>query len=121
MGLEVTTSCSCGNAQAKIAIGPSTRSSGCSFPCLCEACQRLVQVDLADEPPRCPECHSNSVVPYDDPKLVGSGGDVVVHCSTGDQLGRVLELTDGTYYCPSCGQMSLRFTTGWRFPSAAST
>ena len=113
MGLEVTASCSCGTAEVKMAIGTGVQFSGCYFPCLCEACRGLVRVDITEKSPRCPGCGSSDLVPYDDPKLTGSSGDVIVHCSTGGQVGRDLELTDGSYYCPSCGRTSLRFVAGW--------
>lgn len=119
--MKVTASCSCGSAHETIAIGQSMQFSGCYFPCLCEDCHRVVQVDVVEEPPRCPACHSDRVIPYDDPKLISSPGDVVVHCGMREQLGRVLELTDGRYYCPACGQMNLQFTTGWNHARVADT
>jgi Zn finger protein HypA/HybF involved in hydrogenase expression len=81
----------------------------CYFPCLCEDCRAVVEVNLFDQPARCPTCKSE-VVPYDDPTLSELPGEQTIASWNMDyELGRELELTDGTYRCPRCGQMTLQF------------
>jgi Zn finger protein HypA/HybF involved in hydrogenase expression len=61
----------------------------------------------------CPQCKTKKIIPYDDSTLAGeTGKNVVEHWNVKEQLGRELILTDGTYRCPQCEQMTLRFMTG---------
>jgi len=98
--------------EASILVGGGMMNfqTTCLFPCLCENCHRIVEVNLLDKSLKCPACHAADPIPYDDPRLSGSPGDNhVVEWNTEDQLGRELVLTDGKYRCPKCGKMSLKF------------
>jgi hypothetical protein len=93
----------------------------CYFPCLCERCRDIVQVNLIPtkilniitKKIRCPECRSTKIIPYDSPELTDSTGAInVVSWPPIKKKGRRLVLTDGKYKCPKCGEMSLQFTQG---------
>ena len=111
MGSQVTAQCECGvKATLGIGGGMANFMHTCLFPCLCENCQSLVQVNLLAKEPRCPQCGATNVTAYDDPRLVGSPGQrVVAQWNMREQLGRELLLTDGNYRCPKCRGMTLRF------------
>lgn len=82
----------------------------CYFPCLCEHCRTVVQVNLLAKQKRCPQCKTKEVIPYDDPTLSEcAGGRTVTSWNIEEQLGRELKLMDGNYRCPHCGQLTLRF------------
>ena len=112
MGTQVTATCQCG-VDTIIMIGGGMRNfmTTCYFPCLCEHCRTVVQVNLLAKQKRCPQCKTTKVIPYDDPTLSEcAGGRTVTSWNMEEQLGRELNLTDGNYRCPQCDQMTLRFT-----------
>jgi Zn finger protein HypA/HybF involved in hydrogenase expression len=85
----------------------------CFFPCLCENCRSVVQVNLLAKAVKCPLCRAPNPIPYDDARLWASPGHRhVAEWNMENRLGRKLELTDGKYRCPKCGQMSLEFRDG---------
>jgi len=113
MGSEVLATCQCG-LETSIQIGVGMAGpKPCFFPCLCERCRAVVEVDLLSKKLRCPKCKSTKVIPYDDPTLsepAGRGAEVA-EWNAQEELGRVLTLTDKNYRCPQCGQMTLRFAS----------
>jgi hypothetical protein len=111
MGLEVMATCDCGvNTFIMVGGGMRDFTTTCYFPCLCEACQGLVQFNLLDQDKRCPQCQGKRIIPYDDPGLLGTPGlKIVAEWRMQDQLGRDLQLTDGQYKCPRCNKYTLRF------------
>jgi len=114
MGSQVTAHCECG-LDVSVLIGGSRANfrNTCYFPCLCEACQHVVQANLLAKPLVCPRCGTSKLTPYDDPGLKGSSGkEAMAEWNMERELGRVLILTDGTYKCPKCGKMTLRFFDG---------
>jgi Zn finger protein HypA/HybF involved in hydrogenase expression len=134
MGLAVTAKCQCG-VDAEIWIGGGMHNCGttCFFPCQCEGCHNVVQVNLLAKEIRCPKCGSAKITPYDDPKLsetqraktlrkllrmfsmfkypssTDKGGHIVAEFHVKQQLGRTLKLTDRNYRCPKCQELTLRF------------
>jgi Zn finger protein HypA/HybF involved in hydrogenase expression len=114
MGSQVTARCECG-LESDILIGGGMFSfeTTCYFPCLCEQCHAVVQVNLLDKQLQCPQCEGAKVVPYDDPTLLEHAGSRSVGSwNVKEQLGRELKLTDGRYRCPRCGRMTLQFAEG---------
>lgn len=111
MGLQISAVCSCGvMADVQVGGGMSDFTTTCHFPCLCNNCHNIVQTNLLAKDIQCTDCRSHDVIPYDDPRLVGTaGGRNVAEWNMQDSLGRELVLTDGTYKCPKCGEMSLTF------------
>ncbi len=111
MGTMVKASCKCGfQEQCDVGGGMNDYATNCSFPCLCKSCKRMVHVNMLKDPPRCPECGRADPIPYDDSRLIGTLGMASVaswHVSL--KSDRELVLTNGTYLCPSCRQMTLRF------------
>ena len=82
----------------------------CHFPCLCESCRDIVDANLLADALRCSRCRGIHLIPYDDPRLVGTAGELsLAEWNMQDSLGRILVLTDGTYKCPKCGKMTLTF------------
>ena len=111
MGSEVTATCRCG-AESNIMIGGGMANfiTTCYFPCACMRCNNVVQVNLLTKQKRCPKCRSTKVIPYDDSSLLEAPGEhTVANWNMDEQLGRELILTDGSYKCPQCGQMTLHF------------
>jgi Zn finger protein HypA/HybF involved in hydrogenase expression len=114
MGSQVVATCRCG-VEAKILIGGGMLNFDtlCFFPCLCETCHDIVQVNLLEEAKRCPKCKSTTLIPYDDPRLSKTPGKrKVAQCSIEDPLDRDLILTNGNYMCPKCKKLWLRFRKG---------
>lgn len=111
LGSQVTAKCQCGvDTTIMIGGGMLNFMTTCYFPCLCEHCRTVVQVNLLAEQRWCPQCKSTKAIPYDDPTLSEFAGEhTVVSWNMKEKLGRVLELTDGNYRCPQCGRMTLRF------------
>ncbi len=114
MGSQVVAKCDCGVDEfILIGGGMMNYTTTCFFPCLCESCHSVVEVNLLSSPMRCPECRASNPIPYDDPRLSASPGrENVAEWNMGDmedRLGRELVLTDGKYKCPKCGKMSLEF------------
>lgn len=114
MGSAVVAQCDCGvEASMLIGGGMMNFTTTCFFPCLCENCHDIVQLNLLSKTMKCPECGARGPIPYDDPQLSDSSGHhYVAEWNIKDHLGRKLVLTDGKYRCPKCGQMSLRFSWG---------
>jgi predicted RNA-binding Zn-ribbon protein involved in translation (DUF1610 family) len=100
MGSAVTAKCQCG-VSSQILVGGGMLTHTSYFPCLCECCRSVVQVNLLAKPWRCPRCKGRRVIPYDDPTLSESGESIVTTWGS--------NLTDGKYRCPQCGQMTLHF------------
>lgn len=111
MGSQVTATCQCGvDASIMIGGGMGNFMTTCYFPCLCEHCRTVVQVNLLAKQKRCPQCKTTKVTPYDDPTLSECAGErTVASWYIEEQLGRELKLMDGNYRCPQCGCMTLRF------------
>jgi predicted RNA-binding Zn-ribbon protein involved in translation (DUF1610 family) len=114
MGSSVTAKCECGvHSEIMIGGGMSNHLKVCLFPCFCEKCRDIVEVNLFAKPAQCPECTDTNVIPYDDPRLIGSlGKSNVVEWNVAHTFGRDLMLTDGNYKCPKCGKMTLTFDHG---------
>lgn len=116
MGSSVNAKCSCGFQATDLLIGGgmSNFRTFCSFPIFCNDCQELQVANLLAEPLECPACHSQSVTAYDDAALKQSdgGNKVVTSWNVSDRLGRILQLTDDKYLCPSCKQFTLKFEEG---------
>lgn len=112
MGSIVTAKCQCGlELQLSLGGGMHSFTSVCNFPCLCEACHNVVQVNLLAKTEECPMCKSLDLIPYDDPRLRKSPGTrTVAEWNLQERVGRRLVLTDANYLCPKCKEMSLRFT-----------
>jgi Zn finger protein HypA/HybF involved in hydrogenase expression len=107
MGSSVIAICPCGvDEQILIGGGMMNHETTCLFPCSCEKCHSLVETNILAKRPRCPKCGASNPIPYSDPRLVGDEGRGKVEC-----WGE-LTLTDGTYKCPKCKKMTLRFEPG---------
>ena len=111
MGSEVVAQCECGlKATILIGGGMANFMNTCYFPCLCERCRMVVQVNLLAKRKQCPKCRMTKVTPYDEPRLVGRiGEDEIATWNMGEQLVRKLILTNGDYICPQCGKTTLHF------------
>lgn len=111
---QVSAECPCGLRVVALLGGDEANyATTCYAPALCETCGRVVESNVLEDEPRCPQCGAADPVPYDDPALIGEPGERVV--ATWDALGEggwAFALTDGQYLCPACGQMTLRFVAG---------
>lgn len=114
MGSSVNAQCKCGyEAELLIGGGMNNFTTFCSFPVFCKNCQQLQSANLLDKYPNCPRCQSREIVAYDENELQQTPGEnIVTSWNISDELGRILQLTDGEYFCPSCKEFSLRFEEG---------
>ena len=114
MGTSVFATCTCGyHAEGSVGGGMSDFQDVCLFPCLCEGCHEMVDTNLFSTPLRCPTCGSDKVTAYDDARLSeppeSEGLFPVADWDATPRLARELQLTNGRYRCPKCGQMSMKF------------
>jgi hypothetical protein len=122
MGSSVIARCECGfGSGSLIGGGMLNYLTTCYFPCLCERCHDIVQVNLIPKKLvgfipikiRCPVCRSTKIIPYNSPELSDSTGDIDVASWPPIKRNRGrLVLTDGDYKCPKCKKMTLKFTCG---------
>ena len=113
MGSKVKAICKCG-VNRDILIGGGMRSFKyeCLFPCLCENCNDVVEVNLFKGNLPCPKCSNENLIPYDDDRVIGIKGDQnIVSWDVSCKLGRILTLKNGSYKCPKCENLTLEF---WR-------
>jgi len=110
MGSIVVANCGCGyEKEMHLGGGMMNFETYCGFPVYCPACEQLFVANLFEEPIRCPECSSNRVLPYDAEELCVTKGSVVFDWFVEVRNDRALELTNGEYLCPDCGQFTLSF------------
>ena len=105
MGGEVIARCKCG-LEKKILIGSGMNTIGkiYLFPCLCGECKDIVQGDLKNL--ECPQCGNNELIPYDEPQVMAlPKGRIIMSWYDREKH----ELTDTTYKCPKCTNMTLKF------------
>ena len=114
MGSAVIAICDCGvNEEILIGGGMMNFTTTCYFPCCCENCNEVVQVNLLSKKMRCPKCRSQKVTPCDDPKIVDKlGNKTIAEWNMQGKIGRELILSDGSYWCPKCKKPNLRFEDG---------
>jgi hypothetical protein len=67
---------------------------------------------IKPELPECGSCGSPDIVAYDCEELVKDKGKPVVTWNVEREIGRVLELTDGKYFCPKCKLYEMSFKPG---------
>ena len=111
MGSQVIAKCECGLA-AEIMIGGGMINfmNTCYFPCHCNNCHNVVEVNLLAETMTCQECGATNPTPYDDPELMESAsGHIVAQWNVEERLGRKLFIYSNNYKCPKCGKMTLLF------------
>ena len=107
MGSQVKAICTCGfKKEIMIGGGMFTFNKIQYFPCLCENCQDIVQVNILEEHPSCTSCKSLKVTTYNNKQLIGRKGKIEVARSFDNVL------TNGSYKCPKCKNNSLHFTAG---------
>lgn len=117
MGTMVAASCKCGFRQdIVVGGGMDDYTTTCWFPCLCENCNHIVQVNMHEEQILCPECGKTGPIPYSDPRLIGIPGTRREASWYLDLTSeRELVLTNGYYLCPSCRQFELQFMSSGCF------
>ena len=104
MGSQVIAICKCGvNTKINIGGGMLTHDKIEYFPGYCRGCNEVVQMNLKDKLSICPHCKRTDVVPYNNPELIGTVGKEIIDESFDN------ELTNGTYFCPKCKNMTLKF------------
>ena len=114
MGSKVLAVCECGlKKEILIGGGMFTFTYECFFPCLCENCNDVVEVNLLEEIPHCPICENENIIAYDHSSVVGEIGNKIVDSwSVQGKINRELLLTNGTYLCPKCNNNMLHFEGG---------
>ena len=111
MGTKVKATCNCG-VNTDILIGGGMRSYKYKslFPCLCDNCEEVVEVNLLSGNLRCPKCGNENIIAYDYDRVIGVKGDQeIINWNVSSKLGRELILTNGLYVCPKCKNLTLEF------------
>jgi hypothetical protein len=114
MGIGIEICCPCFGSY-KLSIGPSPRPpKKCWFLFLCRDCRCCSSLNIHAAQLRCQHCESEDVVPYGDPDAIGERGEkVIFQCWPCERFSPdVLTLTDGKYWCPTCGQYTASFRDG---------
>ena len=107
MGSQVIAICKCGvNYTISVGGGKLNYKEINYFPSLCPHCYDIVQTNLRDKKLTCPNCNKQNTIPFNEPRVIGRVGKEIVERSYKDLL------TNGTYYCPKCESMTLRFKRG---------
>ena len=110
MGSQVKAICKCGlNKEILIGGGRLNYLSVDFYPFVCLECQDVVEANLLEETPICPDCLSTDLISYKSQELIGAKGKVKI-VKWGDNY-----LTNGTYKCPNCKQLTLQFHNGGIF------
>ncbi len=110
MGQRIKAYCKCGfGSNIKIGGGRIDFKTTNYFPCYCENCVQLIEVNLKKDPLTCPNCNDGNILPYNHSQLIGENGDYII--------ARTFEMsiTNGYYYCPKCESFSLQFQSGGLF------
>ena len=117
MGSLVEANCKCGYRDGfMIGGGMLNFMEECYFPSFCRKCNKIVDVNMLDNPVKCPDCRDNSVTPYDQKPIVGKQGkNKVANWNVIGEIGRSLVLTDGSYFCPACEKYTLSFQIAEEF------
>jgi len=114
MGSQVEAICKCGHEETfMIGGGMANFTEVCMFPCLCQDCNVIVGANLLEKSVVCPKCKCKRVVAYDQQEMCKRTGKKTVAEWNAEALGRMLTLTNGDYYCPSCGNFDLSFAEGF--------
>lgn len=102
--------CDCGyKSDEMIDVGKLAYEIGpLLFPCLCEKCTEVVEVNLDNNEPQCPKCSNSRIIPYDD-KSICIKGEFTDYFKVSNLLGRGVQITNGEYKCPKCNKMTLKF------------
>lgn len=105
MGSQIIATCRCGLTATSFIGGTMADFQTVQrFPAVCNACNKVVQVNAISESPQCLECGSADVTLYNDESLIGNpGGEWPIAQSLN------LKIYNGTYKCPSCGKFLLQF------------
>jgi hypothetical protein len=118
MGSEVIATCQCGlNTNIMLGGGMNNHLTINYFPCLCDRCHAVVQVNILGKSMQCPQCKTASVIPYDDPTLsvcrekppIAKWEQLLRWLGIRKERPEQWKLTDGNFKCPQCGKMSLHF------------
>jgi predicted RNA-binding Zn-ribbon protein involved in translation (DUF1610 family) len=106
MGFTVNAFCSCG-LDTDIQVGRGMLDFTADyFPAMCSTCYDVVCVDHEKSPMICPQCEGQSVVPYDDPRLLSAQCE---NAGSSSFSWGERKLVAGDYFCPKCQKMSLHF------------
>jgi hypothetical protein len=109
MGGIVYAHCDCGYCTDWMYLGGGMKNHGthCNFPHYCEECKILFEANLFERPILCPECGRRKVVSYNNKTLCEHKGRAIFEWHIN---GKTLELTNGKYICPDCGNFNLTFS-----------
>jgi ribosomal protein S27AE len=106
MGTSTDAHCyNCGyDAFLMLGSGMVNYATYAAWPVTCNQCKGVTTANFKKRPLACGKCKSVNVLPFDSEKLWRGDGEVT------ERWGE-LELTDGHYRCPECGEYELRFGT----------
>jgi|TARA_R110002020_G_scaffold103640_3_gene242852 predicted RNA-binding Zn-ribbon protein involved in translation (DUF1610 family) len=107
MGSQIIATCKCGlNTVVSVGGGRYSSKEIYYVPCLCTHCNSVVQVNFLDKSLACLDCGQKNAILYYKTTLEEKKGEKIIF-----QRDKNL-LTDGTYFCPNCERVSLRFQVG---------
>ena len=112
MGSVLRARCECGY-EKDATVGSNMSMQDTYFPAYCQSCHDIVDALLhrTDKTKcNCRQCHGTKVIFYSEDCLIGERGEKMRGGSWQPWTNSwALQITDGTYYCPKCGQDRLRF------------
>jgi hypothetical protein len=85
--------------------GKNNHTTYSAWPVVCRSCQAVSIANFKSNPLKCLKCESVEVERFDTSENWRGDGEKVVSWDN-------LELTDGHYRCPKCGDFELRFDNG---------
>jgi hypothetical protein len=112
VGSLIHTECPCGlNQTLALGGGIVSHQHLCQFPVKCLECGAESVANLEDEPVACSRCGRATPVPFDDPAVASprTPESGIVFAWHVHRLERDVELTDGPYPCPLCGERTMHF------------
>ena len=112
MGSVVKANCACGfEKEMFLGGGMLSFKTECCFPAYCSHCNKLFEVNAFDRHKICPLCKNSNMILYNDEKIYMRKGDVIVFdWDASEEIGKILVLTNGGYWCPTCCRFDLSFS-----------
>jgi hypothetical protein len=110
MGSIVKAKCACG-FEKEFTLGGGYSGTDCNFPIYCVHCNILFEGNVLDKNLICPSCKTKDVLLYDNEQLCKKKGtEEVFDWNMEEEIGKILILTDGKYWCPECKSFCLSFS-----------
>jgi hypothetical protein len=110
MGAIVMAKCDCGfRREMLLGGGMRTFATYCGFPFFCPLCKVMFESNILAGKVVCPSCNGTDGILYSNSSLCFRKGRPVFKWKVAGYEEEDLDLTDGDYLCPGCGQPKMTF------------